>query len=955
MTTAFPIHTEDLTRGKVALTAPMCGIPLCMKKYVVGRVVIGLIAGGLPFAGLCVTAGNPLVQFTGTQSVDTGYYVTSNTAVVADFQLTDTSTTQQSIWSAGGNIGHRLYVTGDKEWGWGCHDNYADGHVSTGVRVDDDRIVATVDGYNKVVTIVKGTTVLYECRTAWANPVPANTISDNTLKIGSRYAENKFYASMKLYGFKIYEEGVLVREYVPATRDGIVGLYDRVNGGFIYDARLPAQASYELTSGGTPYAVNDAYLESISDSGLNARMVISDDIRAEVDFAYASTNAQQRIFGWNSRPSFYISSVNDFAVNLRGDTIYNSTVMADRNRHTAVIDYYHKTLELHTGGATSWKKEFTVDITSDAANPTPVALFANTENATYTGLKFKHPARVKIYSAKFYRAGVLVHDYRPCVKGDVPGMRDIVDGAFVCGENVEAFRVGGDVERIPDDGYIELTGNNQESGSRKWIDTGYRPGPDTRLEFDYALASNYAGKAAGNTGEWWYLSDYTPASGELPAERLNFAGNDNYTFRWRTGRDDWANANAEVTAPTSQRGIRRRIVYDSAAKSYSLVTAGYTNFSVTATSSITRTFERTMRIGANTDNPPNAYTPIRIYGLKIYEGTTLLHDFQPIVTNGVPMLLDVVTGDFKGDSQTQPVMLGCGGSIAADAVSRDAYLEFTGAQSIDTGIHPTSNTAVVADFQFTSTANNPQQFVWSSSNDLCLRLYTPFDPNSIAWKCHNGDLDANYTDIPTDLFRLTATIDGYEKVATLVRDRVPIYTFTGPWKANNNSSAATIRIGSRFAEGDNGWNFASMKLYSFKLYEAGELVRDYVPFVQDGVSGLYDKKNGTFVTDVIGTTPMKLGGVGSAISPLVDARVGHGKSMTLDGKTAGAVGYQWYVNGAAVDGATNVTYTVEWRKGDPDAVSVVPYFDVFGERTAGDPMSATVTYSSGESLMIIVF
>ena len=924
-------------------------------RGILGKTVFCLLPGALSCLGLCVRADDPHVLFTGAQSVDTGYYVTENTAVVVDFQLTDVTTAQQCVWSAGGNLGHRFYVTGELDWGWASHKSYSDGHISTGLKVDANRIVATVDGFNKVVTIVKNEDIVYEYKTQWANPIPENTTSDNTLKIGSRYAEGKFYASMKLFGFKIYESGELVRDYVPAMRDGVAGLYDKENGGFIYDTRLPAQSSYELMPNGELYTVNDGYLESIAGSGLNARMVIGDNIRAEVDFAYTDTTSQQRVFGWNSRPSFYISSSGNFTVSIRGaDGIYGE-IQADTKRHTAVIDYAQKVLEIRTGGAVSWKKSFNDDIAADVGKPTPVALFANTENDTYTGLKFKHPARVKIYRAKFYRGDELVHDYRPCMKGDIPGMRDRVDGTFVCGENIEAFRVGGDVERIPDDGYVELTGNNQESGAAKWFDTGYLPNPNTHIEFDYALADNYSGNSAGNTGEWWYLSAYTPPAGVAPAERLNFAGNGANTFRWRSGSDDWAVANTEVAAPTAQRGIRRRIVYDPVARTYSLVTAGYTNFTVAASTSITRMFERTMRIGANTDNPPKAYAPLRIYGLKIYESGILKHDFVPAVTNGVPMLLDAVTGEFKADSQLKPVVLGCGGTITSDAPSRDAHLEFTGEQSIDTGFCPTPNTAVVADFQFTSAINNPQQFVWSSSNDLCLRLYTPFSPSCLAWMCHNGDQGGNFAeDVPLDLFRLTASIDGHRRTAEFVRDGESIYTFTGTWKANDNHSACTMRIGSRFAEGDNGWNFTSMKLYSFKIYDAGVLVRDYVPFVQEGVAGLYDRANGTFCTDDIGTKPMKAGGIGSMISPLADTRLKRGKAKTFDGRSAAAVGYQWYVNGVAAAGETNAFYTVEWRQGAADTVSVVPYFDVFGVRTAGETVSARVTYAS-EGFLITVF
>ena len=898
-----------------------------------------------------VAASDPYVEFTGAQSVDTGYRVTKDTAVVADFQMTDLTTAQQCVWSTGANLGHRLYVTGDLAWGWGCHDNYGSGLINTGKPVDGDRIVATVDGFNKVVTLEKNGDVWYERTQTWPNQIPEGVTSSYTMKIGSRYAQNPstgwLYASMKLYSFKIYEAGVLKRNYVPAMRDGIVGLYDTEDGGFVYDARLPADASHNLGSGGTLRAVNDAYLESTGGAGLNARMVVCDDLRAEVDFAYTDTSTA-RVFGWNSRPSFYTTSQNPgmfaFTIGSAGTT-HASSLEADTARHTAVLDYPNKTLEIRTGGTVQWSKTFTDNITPEAGKPTPVALFANTENNTYTGLKFKHPAKVKIYRARFYRAGVLVHDYRPCVKGDVPGMRDHVDGAFVCGENVGAFRVGGDVKCIPDDGYLELTRNNQESGAKQWIDTGYKPGPATRLVFDYALASNYTGKVG--TGEWWYLSDYTPPSGDLPDERLNFAGNNSYTFRWRTGSDDFAAANTEVGAPTAQRGIRRQIVFDASAKTYSLVTAGYTNFTVTASTSITRRFDRSIRLGCNTDGPPKSYSPLRIYGLKIYEGDALLHDFQPMVTNGVPGLWDAQTGNFKVNSEesTTTPLLNCGGLIATDAGSKDAYLEFTGAQSIDTGIYPTSNTAVIADFQFTNTTNVPQQFVWSS-DEMCHRLYTSMTPAKFAWFCHNSSEGGEFSSVAVDTLRLTATLDGYNQVATLVRGGTSIYNYTGAWKANDNTCTSTMRIGSRFAEGSSGWCFTYMKLYGFKVYESGVLVRDYVPFLQNGVAGLYDKKNGTFVTDAMGNAPMKVSGVGGPVSSVSDVCVGHGKSVTLNGGVSGAVGYQWYMNGAVIEGATNATYTVTWRNGTPDtdAVQVVPSFDVFGVPTTGSPIPITVTY-----------
>ena len=703
-------------------------------------------------------------------------------------------------------------------------------------------------------------------------------------------------------------------------------------------------------------AENDAYLESTGESGLNARMVIGADIRAEVDFAFTDTTPQQRVFGWNSRPSFYISGDNDFTFGVGPDPnwfYHATTIPADTNRHTAVLDYFNRKLEIHTDGVVSWSADIAADrdITPAADKPTPVALFANAEDGTYTGLKFKHQAKIRIYRARFFRSGIPVHDYIPCVKGDVPGMLDRLDGAFVCGENVDTFRVGGDVMRIPDDGYVELTGNNQESGSKKWIDTGYAPGPGTRLVFDYALATNYV--AAASSGEWWYLGCYTPASGSAPAERMNFAANGSSLFRWRTGSDDFSVANADIAGPRTQRGIRRRIVYDSSTKTYSIVTAGYTNFTAVAATSLSRRFERTLRIGCNTDEIPRCYAPLRIYGLKIFEGGTLLHDYLPVVTNGVPGLLDVQTGEFKANAEANTPLLGCSGAIEADASSKAAFIEFTGAQSIDTEIVPTKDTAVIADFQFTSTTNSPQQFVLSS-DEMCMRLYTASSPKNFSWFCHNSTAGGVDSGIPLDTFRLTVTLDGFNETAEFVRDGKSIYSYAGAWKANGNTCTSTMRIGSRFAEGANGWNFARMKLYGCKVYEAGTLVRDYVPCMRNGVVGLLDRKNATFAADEIGTTPLKIGGVGDIVQPLDDISVSFGKTVVIDGTTSGAVGYQWFVNDSPVEGATDATIAIDWRGGNPDTdtLRLVPYFDMFGVWTAGDSSSTTVTYIKPATMIV---
>ena len=55
---------------------------------------------------------------------------------------------------------------------------------------------------------------------------------------GSKTAVNAtHYAQAKIYGAKIYESGVLVRDYVPAIVNGVPCLYDRVGGSIAADTR----------------------------------------------------------------------------------------------------------------------------------------------------------------------------------------------------------------------------------------------------------------------------------------------------------------------------------------------------------------------------------------------------------------------------------------------------------------------------------------------------------------------------------------------------------------------------------------------------------------------------------------------------------------------------------------------------------------------------------------------
>ena len=52
-----------------------------------------------------------------------------------------------------------------------------------------------------------------------------------------RTSSNKFIGNMRLYYFKLYNDGVLIRNFIPVLdKNGTPCMYDKVTGQFFYNA-----------------------------------------------------------------------------------------------------------------------------------------------------------------------------------------------------------------------------------------------------------------------------------------------------------------------------------------------------------------------------------------------------------------------------------------------------------------------------------------------------------------------------------------------------------------------------------------------------------------------------------------------------------------------------------------------------------------------------------------------
>ena len=166
-------------------------------------------------------------------------------------------------------------------------------------------------------------------------------------------------------------------------------------------------------------------------------------------------------------------------------------------------------------------------------------------------------------------------------------------------------------------------------------------------------------------------------------------------------------------------GIRRTATMNS--NSVVFVTAGYTNAVGTGTA-ISGNLSSTLRIGARYDDI--RFLPIRIYGLKIYENDVLRKNYVPVVTNGVPGLVDTEAGNFVkpktlvNSTITTNRLAVAGGDFDSHTVAseREAYLEFPKTGSgIDTGYSVGCNSCIEADFSLWSAGCSRQEFINQNS------------------------------------------------------------------------------------------------------------------------------------------------------------------------------------------------------------------------------------------------
>lgn len=713
-------------------------------------------------------------------------------------------------------------------------------------------------------------------------------------------------------------------------------------------------------------AAEDAYIESSGGTAINTGYFVKPSTRIEIDFEYTVLTKRTAVFGGptsSSSPSesgaacmLYINSSGNIEPAFgRNATPGSVEAPAKTERRTAVFDFPDKSFELYAHGSATAIGTKSMAAADVGSGHFPLMLFAR--GTSVNGMVFNLASSCRIYSFKAYENGTIVKEFVPCVKGDVPGFRDVVDGTFHTGECVVGLSASANTPHIPDDGFVELAGNDQtkESNDEKgghYIDTGYLAGPNTRIELDYAFAANRSG-----SGDWYMLAS---AQSTVSAENQNYFSFYAQATSLRASLGSSGSIVTGLPVQTNAMHVRRTAIFDSPNKAVTILTSGYVNYANTNDAfSAAVDQARTLKLGA-TAGLGGGFAPLRIYGLKIYESDSLVRDYVPCVTNGAPGLRYGST--FVKVSHTATYgkagMPKAGGDVAVSSErDRDAFVLFTGAQSIDTGYNANGNSKFVVDFAFANAHNSSQQFVLetgnSSSGELCGRIYTS----------GSGGTDANYAWSYAKSGSFTSTgvsVDHQRRLFTIdaANDQVRMEpgSYNGDSKIagmdNDYNCPQSTRIGSNV--GGTG-HFAKIRLYRLTIWEGAEKKREFVPYTDGTNVGLYDLVgNQPYTAAGLSVGGHGHGGAEEWISRPSDATLLDGDTATLSACAVGAVAYRWTRNGDVIPGEDGGELSVSWvRRGATDVYTVTPVYDVFGTMTNGEPVSCNVISIPRGSVLIV--
>ena len=699
-----------------------------------------------------------------------------------------------------------------------------------------------------------------------------------------------------------------------------------------------------LADGGTVIRhLEDTYLQSDGTQYIDLDYYANPNTRVEITFEPITTNGTRYVFGSASssgsdfQEGLYVQNGNLSFVcgDVWGSSFGLATgTKATRSRFTAILDVKGASATLKSGSSQVWTKEITS--TRTKTGNLSMLVFAR----RHTSSEVKDYMGMKLYSMSVYDDDALVRDLVPYGRGAVTGLLDRVSGKVFAKAGGNDFILG------TDDAYIA---SDRTKNGGQWFDTGYHVNPNTKIEVDFALLDTLT------TQQRIFGTPGNDHDGLVCALYVNGGKNFAYTSKDDSGTGWWRATG--VPADTE----RHVFTLDNPNSTMSLTdAAGKVLFGEDVSTTRTKTEPFPLRLfgGSETNGTGgvkfNNACSVRIYRCRIWDGATLVRDYSPRLQDNIAGFHDAVSDSFTSiDPANKTHSLRAGGAIECTsafgqnaAVNGDAYIEGTGSQYFETDYCNNEGTKIGIDFAPSQLGGTKYWFggvagsAWATANGFGLyyqRNNSNGNDNLVAryWASSSETKTSNLS-TSTDIARYKAVVDIPGKTTALFSNGIQL-------KNNTVGNFATITTNTvplciMYAQNQNN-GIAIGRIYSFEIYENGELKRSYFPTMQGGVAGLWDSVNKAFIANAnsVDGSGFTLHGAGAGGSGMEftehpqSCSVSYGESTTLSAFAPGAVGYLWLKNGEIIEGAKGRTLEVAYSKGGKiDTYQCLAHYNLFG-------------------------
>lgn len=456
------------------------------------------------------------IQSSGTQYIDTGFKPNQDTRIVCETEFKITSATE---WLFGARQASNSNQFGFLKWNSAYRFDYGSAYYAYATSV---AFVGkfTIDA-NKNVATLSGDATKTATYASFAAPVSLYLFANNNN--GSVQGQT----TAKIYTCQIYDNGTLVRDYVPCKNaSGAVGLWDDAEGKFCGNA-----GTGTFTAGPTvPEIVDESeiteleYIQSSGTQYIETGFIPNQDTRVVMDFdlisvssegwaslfATRTDNSATRAFALFSNAAFSSAYDQYASQTLQPKVSLNGRHLVDKNKNTTSLD--------GTVISTFPYEAFTGDA--------PLRLLWESSATTQN----KYPFIGKLNSCQIYDNGLLERDYIPAKlsNGEV-GLYDRVFHEFYRNAGTGEFVAGPEMVH---DGYAEL--EYIESNAQQYVNAGFYATQNTSVEGEAEFLSdeNYpmlCGSYNSSSNQFAVFFNASKWNAWFGTSSVNFAGE--YTGR----------------------------------------------------------------------------------------------------------------------------------------------------------------------------------------------------------------------------------------------------------------------------------------------------------------------------------------------------------------------------------------------------------------------------------------